>query len=69
MDDAEKARRELVVASGDRTVDLQQAEHALDAVALPVEDAVMFDLTRRFDRPGMTASMFRSARSLRIASA
>ena len=44
MDDAEKARRELVVASDDRTVDLQQAEHALDAVALPVEDAVMFDL-------------------------
>jgi hypothetical protein len=48
LDHAEKARRELVVASGDRTVDLQQAEHALDAVALPVEDAVMLDLTRRF---------------------
>jgi hypothetical protein len=38
-----KARRELVVASADRTVDLQQAEHGLDAVALPVEDAVMLD--------------------------
>jgi hypothetical protein len=31
------------MASGDRTVDPQQAEHALDTVALPVEDAVMLD--------------------------
>jgi hypothetical protein len=35
MDHAEKAGREFVLASGDRTVDFPQAEHALDAVALP----------------------------------
>src|SRR5262249_8087880 len=57
MDDAEKARRELIIASGDRTVDLQQAEHALDAVALPVEDAVMLDLTRQSDLCALSAGV------------
>ena len=35
---------ELIVAGGNGTVDLETAEHALDAVALLVECPVMFDL-------------------------
>ncbi len=44
MDHAEEAVGELVVASGDSAVDLEVAEHALDAVALLVERTVMLDL-------------------------
>lgn len=41
---AEVAVGELVVAGGDGTVDLEVAEHALDAVALLAERPNMFDL-------------------------
>ncbi len=44
MDHTEEAVSELVVAGGDGAVDLEVAEHALDAVALLVERSVMFDL-------------------------
>ena len=44
MDHAEEAVGKLVVAGGDGAVDLEVAEHALDAVALLVERPVMFDL-------------------------
>ncbi|MFZ6763341.1 Eco57I restriction-modification methylase domain-containing protein [Pseudoroseomonas sp. WGS1072] len=43
MDHAEEAVGQLIVAGGDGTVDLQVAEHALDAVTLFVEDPVMLD--------------------------
>ena len=57
MDHAEEAIGQLVVAGGDGAVDLEVTEHALDAVALLI------------DRPGMTAWIFRSTRSARMASA
>jgi len=44
MDHAEEAVGELVVAGGDGAVDFEMTEHALDAVLLLVERAVMFDL-------------------------
>jgi len=44
MDHAEEAVGQLVVAGGDGAVDLDMAEHALDAVALLVERSVMVDL-------------------------
>ena len=44
MDHAEEAAGELVIAGGDGAIDLEVAEHALDAVALPVERSVMLDL-------------------------
>lgn len=44
MDHSEEAAGQLVVAGGDGTVDLEVAEHALDAVALFVERPVMLDL-------------------------
>ena len=44
MDHAEEAVGQLIVAGGDGAVDLEVAEHALDAVALLVERPVMFDL-------------------------
>nr|WP_197277449.1 hypothetical protein [Sphingomonas profundi] len=44
MDHAEEAAGELVIAGGDGAVDFEVAEHALDAVALLVERAVMLDL-------------------------
>lgn len=69
MDHAEEAAGQLVIAGGDGSVDLELAEHTLDAVALLVERPVVVVFTRRFDRPGMTASMFRALRSARIASA
>ena len=43
LDHAEKALGELVVAGGDGSVDLQMPEHALDAVAFLVEDAIVDD--------------------------
>ena len=43
MDHAEEAVGQLVVAGGDSAVDLQVAEHALDAVALLVERPVILD--------------------------
>ena len=43
VDHAEEAVGQLVIAGGDGTVDLEVAEHALDAVALLVERPVMFD--------------------------
>ena len=43
VDHAEEAAGELVVAGGDGAVDLEVAEHALDAVALLVERSVMLD--------------------------
>lgn len=44
MDHAKEAIGKLVVAGGDGPVDLEMAEHALDAVALFVERPIMFDL-------------------------
>ncbi len=44
MDHAEEAVGQLIVAGGDGAVDLELAEHALDAVALLVERPVMLDL-------------------------
>lgn len=44
MDHAEEAVGELIVAGGDGTVDLEMAEHALDAIALLVQRSVMLDL-------------------------
>lgn len=35
-------------------VDLQASEEALDLIAFFVERAVIFDLIRRFARPGIT---------------
>ena len=43
VDHAEEAAGELVVARGDGTIDLEVAEHALDAVALVVKRPVMID--------------------------
>jgi len=43
LDHAEEALGELVVARGESAVDLEMTEHALDAVALLVEDAVVDD--------------------------
>ena len=43
MDHSEEAVGELIVSGGDGAVDLKVAEHALDAVALLVENSVMFD--------------------------
>ena len=43
VDHAEEATGQLVVAGGDGSVDLEVAEHALDAVALLVERAVVLD--------------------------
>ncbi len=43
LDHAEEAFGELVVAGGDGLVDLEMTEHALDAVALLVESAVVDD--------------------------
>lgn len=44
MDHSEEAVGKLIVAGGDGAVDLEVTEHALDAIALPVERAVMLDL-------------------------
>jgi hypothetical protein len=44
VDHAEEAAGQLIVASGDGSVDFEVAEHALDAVALPVERPAMLDL-------------------------
>ena len=44
MDHAEEAAGQLVMAGGDGSVDLQVAEHALNAIALLVERAVVLDL-------------------------
>jgi uncharacterized protein GlcG (DUF336 family) len=43
MDHSEEAVGQLVVSGGDRSVDLEVAEHALDTVALLVERPIMFD--------------------------
>lgn len=43
MDHAEEAVGKLVVSGSDGTVELEMAEHALDAVALLVERPVMLD--------------------------
>lgn len=43
LDHAEEALGELVVAGGDGAVDLEMTEHALDAVTLLVEGAVVDD--------------------------
>jgi len=44
MDHAEEAVSQLIIAGGDGTVDLEMAEHSLDAVALLVERSVILDL-------------------------
>lgn len=44
MDHAKEAIGQLVVACGDGAVDLEMAEHALNAVALLVEGPVILDL-------------------------
>ena len=44
MDHAEEAVGQLIVAGCDGAIDLEMAEHTLDAVALLVERPVMFDL-------------------------
>lgn len=66
LEHGEEALGELVVSGGDGVVDLEPAEHALDAVAVPVQDGVPGD-RRLAVRGGMTASMPRSARSARMA--
>ena len=43
MNHSEEAVGKLVVSGGDGTVNLEMAEHALDAVALLVEHPVMLD--------------------------
>ncbi|TWD12529.1 hypothetical protein FB595_10182 [Sphingobium sp. AEW010] len=43
MDHAEEAVCQLVIAGGDSAVNLEMAEHTLDAIALLVERAVMLD--------------------------
>jgi hypothetical protein len=43
MNHAEEAIGQLIIAGGDCPVDLEVAEHALDAVALLIERLVMFD--------------------------
>lgn len=65
MDHSEEAVGQLIVASSDGPVDLELPEHALDAIALLVERPIMFDFHAAVDRPGMTASIFRLARSAR----
>ncbi|KPF50462.1 hypothetical protein IP65_19850 [Novosphingobium sp. AAP1] len=69
MNDAEEAVGELVISGSDGAVELEMAEHAFDAVPLLIDYAVMVNFTQRFDLPGMTASICRSARSARMASA
>ena len=44
MDHAEEAVGQLIVPSGDGTVDLEVTEHALDAIALLIERPVVLDL-------------------------
>ncbi len=44
MDHAEEAAGELIVPGSDVAVDLEVAEHALDAVALLIECPIMLDL-------------------------
>jgi len=44
MDHSEEAIGQLVVSGGDGAVDLEMAEHALDAVTLLVERPIMLDL-------------------------
>jgi len=44
VDHAEEGFGEMIVAGGDGSVDLEMAEHPLDAVALLVEGAVVLDL-------------------------
>ncbi len=44
MNHSEEAVGQLVEAGSDGAIDLEMAEHALDAVALLVERSVMFDL-------------------------
>ena len=44
LDHAEEAAGQLVVACGDGAIDLEVAEHALNAVALLVEVPVILDL-------------------------
>jgi len=44
MDHAKEAVDQLVVSGGDRSVNLEVPEHALDAVTLFVERPVVFDL-------------------------
>lgn len=41
MDLAKEAVGQLAVAGGDRAIDFEMSEHALNAVALPVERAVV----------------------------
>jgi len=43
MDHAEEAVGQLIVAGGDGAVDLEVAEHALDAIALLVQRPIMLD--------------------------
>lgn len=44
MNRAEEAAGQLVITGGDGTVDLEVAEHALNAIALLIERPVMVDL-------------------------
>ncbi len=44
MDHSEKAVSQLIVTSGDGSVDFEMSEHALDAVPLLVERPVILDL-------------------------
>lgn len=69
MDHAEEAGGQLAIAGSDGAVDLEMAEHALDGVALLVEGAVILDLQTADLSTGVTASIFRSARSVRMVSA
>jgi uncharacterized protein GlcG (DUF336 family) len=44
MDHANEAVGQLIVSGGDGAIDLQVSEHALDTVALLVEDSVILNL-------------------------
>lgn len=44
MDHSKEAVGKLIVSGGDGAVNLELSEHALDAIALLVECAIMFDL-------------------------
>ena len=44
MNHAEEVIGKLVIVSGDGSVDLEMAEHALDAVALFIERPIVLDM-------------------------
>lgn len=63
MDHSDKAVGQLILAGGNGSIDFEVAELALDAAPLLVEPRPYSIFKPRFDLPGMTGSIFRSARS------